>query len=111
MSTGEGAGVALAPIISSRPRKRIVLVLLLLAGTFMLLYKFPSVPIGLHQDEMSEAYESYCLLHTGADRWGLPLPVYFVGWGSGQNVLQSYLTIPVVAALGLTRVSARQPRE
>jgi 4-amino-4-deoxy-L-arabinose transferase-like glycosyltransferase len=107
MSTGEGAGVALAPIISSRPRKRIVLVLLLLAGTFMLLYKFPSVPIGLHQDEMSEAYESYCLLHTGADRWGLPLPVYFVGWGSGQNVLQSYLTIPVVAALGLTRVSAR----
>jgi 4-amino-4-deoxy-L-arabinose transferase-like glycosyltransferase len=56
---------------------------------------------------MSEAYESYCLLHTGADRWGVHLPVYFVGWGSGQNVMQAYLTIPVVAVLGLTRVSAR----
>jgi hypothetical protein len=73
----------------------------------MLLYKFPALPIGLHQDEMSEAYEAYSLLHTGADRWGYHLPVYFLSWGSGQNVLQSYLTIPVVAVLGLTRVSAR----
>ena len=73
----------------------------------MLLYKFPSVPIGLHQDEMSEAYESYSLLHTGADKWGYHLPVYFLSWGSGQNVLQSYLTIPVVALLGLTRLSTR----
>jgi 4-amino-4-deoxy-L-arabinose transferase-like glycosyltransferase len=72
-----------------------------------LLYKFPSVPVGLHQDEMSEAYESYSLLHTGADRWGYHLPVYFIGWGSGQNVMQAYLSIPVVAVLGLTRVSAR----
>jgi 4-amino-4-deoxy-L-arabinose transferase-like glycosyltransferase len=74
---------------------------------FLLLYKFPSVPVGLHQDEMSEAYEAYALLHTGADRWGYHLPVYFLSWGSGQNVLQSYLTIPVVAVLGLTRLSAR----
>jgi 4-amino-4-deoxy-L-arabinose transferase-like glycosyltransferase len=89
------------------PPKRILLILLLLAGTFLLVYKFPSVPIGLHQDEISEAYESYSLLHTGADRWGYHLPVYFVSWGSGQNVLQSYLTIPVVAAFGLSRVTAR----
>jgi 4-amino-4-deoxy-L-arabinose transferase-like glycosyltransferase len=80
---------------------------LLLLGTFLLLYRFPAVPVGLHQDEMSEAYEAYSLLHTGADRWGYHLPVYFLSWGSGQNVLQSYLTIPVVAVLGLTRLSAR----
>jgi 4-amino-4-deoxy-L-arabinose transferase-like glycosyltransferase len=107
MLTGERVRPASAPTTLSGPRKRIVLALLLLAGTFMLLYKFPSVPVGLHQDEMSEAYESYSLLHTGADRWGYHLPVYFVGWGSGQNVLQAYLTLPVVAALGLTRFSAR----
>jgi 4-amino-4-deoxy-L-arabinose transferase-like glycosyltransferase len=65
------------------------------------------VPAGLHQDEMSEAYESYSLLHTGADRWGYHLPAYFLSWGSGQNVMQAYLTIPVVAVLGLTRLSAR----
>jgi 4-amino-4-deoxy-L-arabinose transferase-like glycosyltransferase len=93
--------------LKQRPTKLILFALLLLIGAALLLYKFPSVPVGLHQDEMSEAYESYCLLHTGADRWGYHLPVYFVGWGSGQNVLQAYLTIPVVAVLGLTRVSAR----
>jgi 4-amino-4-deoxy-L-arabinose transferase-like glycosyltransferase len=92
------------------PRSRLTkwtVVVLLLLGTFLLLYKFPAVPVGLHQDEMSEAYEAYSLLHTGADRWGYHLPVYFLSWGSGQNVLQSYLTIPVVAVLGLTRLSAR----
>jgi 4-amino-4-deoxy-L-arabinose transferase-like glycosyltransferase len=111
MSTGQGplnaSGPTSAPAFLSPTIKRTALILLLLAGAYLLLYRFPSVPIGLHQDEMSEAYESYSLLHTGADRWGHHLPVYFVGWGSGQNVLQSYLTIPVVAVLGLTRVSAR----
>jgi 4-amino-4-deoxy-L-arabinose transferase-like glycosyltransferase len=81
--------------------------ILLIVGFALLLYRFPSVPVGLHQDEISEAYESYSLLHTGADRWGYHLPVYFFSWGSGQNVLQAYLTIPVVAVLGLTKVSAR----
>jgi hypothetical protein len=85
----------------------ILLVLLLLAGTAVRVYRFPGVPAGLQQDEVSEAYESFCLLHTGADRWGYHLPVYFLGWGSGQNVLQAYLTIPVVAIWGLTPFSAR----
>jgi 4-amino-4-deoxy-L-arabinose transferase-like glycosyltransferase len=91
----------------SSTRKTAGFLLLLAIGAALLLYRFPSVPVGLHQDEMSEAYESYCLLHTGADRWGYHLPVYFVGWGSGQNVMQAYASIPVVAVLGLTRVSAR----
>ncbi len=87
--------------------KRLILILLLLLGSGLRLYKFPSVPIGLHQDEISAAYESYCLLHTGADRWGYHLPVYFLSWGSGQNVLQSYLSIPVIAVTGLTPTGAR----
>jgi hypothetical protein len=87
--------------------KRLILIMLLLLGSGLRLYKFPSVPIGLHQDEISAAYESYCLLHTGADRWGYHLPVYFLSWGSGQNVLQSYLSIPVIAVTGLTPTGAR----
>src|SRR4051812_45596366 len=84
-----------------------LLVFLLLLGTAARIYKFPSLPAGLHQDEISEAYESYSILHSGADRWGYHLPAYFVSWGSGQNVLQSYLSIPVIAVTGLTRVGAR----
>ncbi len=91
----------------STPGKTVSLVLLLVVGAALLLYRFPAVPGGLHQDEMSEAYEAYALLHTGADRWGYHLPAYFLSWGSGQNVMQAYLTVPVVAVLGLTRLSAR----
>jgi hypothetical protein len=87
--------------------KLVLLVILLLLGTALRIYRFPALPVGLHQDEISEAYESYCLLHTGADRWGYHLPVYFLSWGSGQNVLQSYLSIPVIAVTGLSRVGAR----
>ena len=88
-------------------REQVLLLALLAVGAFLLLFRFPAVPVGLHQDEMSEAYESLALLRTGADRWGYHLPVYFLSWGSGQNVLQAYLNIPIVAVLGLSRLGAR----
>jgi 4-amino-4-deoxy-L-arabinose transferase-like glycosyltransferase len=68
---------------------------------------FPDVPPGINQDEASAAYEAYSLLITGKDRWGNPFPIYFPGWGSGQNVLYSYLTIPAIAVFGLNIFSAR----
>jgi 4-amino-4-deoxy-L-arabinose transferase-like glycosyltransferase len=68
---------------------------------------FPNVPPGINQDEASAAYEAYSLLLTGKDRWGNPFPIYFPGWGSGQNVLYSYLTIPAIAIFGLNIFSAR----
>jgi 4-amino-4-deoxy-L-arabinose transferase-like glycosyltransferase len=84
-----------------------LVVVFLIVSVVVRLYKFPAVPVGLHWDEMSEAYESASLLKTASDRWAYHLPVYFLGWGSGQNVLQAYLTTPVIAALGLTKLSAR----
>lgn len=89
------------------PIERWIFFLLLFIGFALLLFRFPAVPWGLHQDEMSSAYESYSLLHTGADRWGYRWPVYFVSWGSGQSVLQAYLNIPFVAMFGLTRMGVR----
>jgi 4-amino-4-deoxy-L-arabinose transferase-like glycosyltransferase len=68
---------------------------------------FPDIPPGINQDEASAAYEAYSLLLTGKDRWGNPFPIYFPGWGSGQNVLYSYLTIPAIAIFGLNIFSAR----
>lgn len=68
---------------------------------------FPDIPPGLNQDEASAGYEAYSLLLTGQDRWGNPFPIYFPGWGSGQNVLYSYLSIPAIAAWGLNSFSTR----
>lgn len=91
-------------------RKTLLLLLVIaviLLGSVARVYRLTSVPSGLHRDEMSEMYEAYSLLKTGADRWGWRLPVYFLSWGSGQNVLQSYLSVPVVAFTGLSALGTR----
>lgn len=78
-----------------------------LLGIFLRVYKFPSIPAGIYQDEANASYEAYSLLRTGADKWGYHFPIYFVSWGSGQNVMQSYLSIPFVAIFGLNTFSTR----
>ena len=69
--------------------------------------EFPEIPPGLNQDEAASAYEAYSLAETGRDKWGNKLPAYFPGWGSGQNVLLAYLTVPFIKTLGPTVFSAR----
>lgn len=96
-----------APTPLPRRYLRVLIIAVLLLGVALRLYHFPSVPAGLNQDEISEAYESVSLLYTGADRWGHHLPAYFLSWGSGQNVLQSYLQLPAIALWGLTPLGAR----
>ncbi|MBW3130593.1 ArnT family glycosyltransferase [Hymenobacter profundi] len=81
--------------------------LICLLGAALRLVQYPNLPPGFHQDEASSAYEAYCLAETGMDRWGNVLPVYFPSWGSGQNVLLSYLMIPVVKIFGLSIFSTR----
>ncbi len=90
-----------------KERGTLVLLGILAAGILLRLYRFPAIPPGLNQDEAGAGYEAFSLLLTGRDKWGNVLPVYFPAWGSGQNVLYSYLTIPWVMLLGLNVVSAR----
>lgn len=66
-----------------------------------------SIPVGLNQDEASAGYEAWALLNYGIDRNGDRLPVLFVSWGSGQNVLYSYLSMPIIALFGLNGFSTR----
>lgn len=85
------------------------MVLIIGLGIAVRVAGFPHTPPGFNQDEASAAYEAYALSETGKDRWGNVWPPYFPGWGSGQNVLLSYLTIPFIKAFGLSVFSARLP--
>lgn len=80
---------------------------ILIIASILRFAQFPSLPAGLNQDEASAAYESYALLTRGTDRWGNKFPIYFPSWGSGQNVLQSYLNIPFIKLFGLNTFGAR----
>jgi len=91
-----------------RQNKLLILVLvIILCGIFVRAYDLTNTPKGYNQDEVSAAYEGFALLNNGTDRWGNPWPAYFLSWGSGQNVLLSYLDIPVFAAAGMTPLTVR----
>lgn len=63
----------------------------------------------LNQDEALAGYEAWSLLNYGMDSEGYTNPIYFVAWGSGMNVLESYLMIPFIKWLGLTNLAIRLP--
>ena len=66
-----------------------------------------TIPNGMMSDEWSMLYETWSLANYGVDRNGYSWPVYLVSWGSGQNALLIYLTIPFVLMFGMNAFSAR----
>jgi 4-amino-4-deoxy-L-arabinose transferase-like glycosyltransferase len=84
-----------------------ILGLISIIAAFLTFYRFPSIPSGINQDEANEGYEAYALLKQQTDQWGYHLPIYFISWGSGQNVAQAYLEIPIIAIFGLNIFSIR----
>ncbi len=81
--------------------------LFLLIGIFLRVVHFPSNPRGLSGEEVAIGYEAFSLLTTSADRWGHHLPPYFLAWGSGQNTLYAYLSIPFIKLFGFNEFSVR----
>ncbi|MDR0799848.1 MAG: glycosyltransferase family 39 protein [Dysgonamonadaceae bacterium] len=79
----------------------------ILFGVLIRFAGISSFPAGLNQDEASIGYETYSLLQTAADRNGQHLPVHFISWGSGQNVLCAYLSMLFVKIFGLNVFSMR----
>lgn len=84
-----------------------VFAVLILIGIFVRFYALGSVPAGLNQDEASMGYDAYALLNYGVDRNGMHNPVHMIAWGSGQNALQAYVTIPFIALFDLSIFSIR----
>ncbi|AIQ33729.1 ArnT family glycosyltransferase [Paenibacillus sp. FSL R5-0345] len=82
------------------------LLLFLLGAVIRILY-IGSIPPGLNQDEASIGYDAYSILHYGIDRNGVHLPVHLIAWGSGQNALYAYLSMPFIWLFGLTPMSVR----
>ena len=83
--------------------------LLLALGAALRLAALGALPFGLNQDEASAGYEAFALLTAGIDRCGKSWPVLFISWGSGQNVLMSYLALPFVALFGLSEWTLQLP--
>ncbi|MGO4345599.1 glycosyltransferase family 39 protein [Paenibacillus sp. MCAF9] len=88
-------------------KKNPLLLLLFLVGAAVRVVYAGSIPGGLNQDEASIGYEAYSILHYGIDRNGISLPVHLIAWGSGQNALYAYLSMPFIYLFGLNELSVR----
>ena len=68
------------------------------------------LPEGVLPDEACAAYNAWSLMTEGMDNRGYGFPVYFIAWGSGMNVLYSYLAIPFLWLFGATTAVYRIPQ-
>ena len=90
-------------------KETIAIILILIIGFSVRLFQIDKMPNALNVDEASAGYEAYSILHYGIDRNGNFMPVFLKAWGSGQNVLLTYLMIPFIQILGLGELAIRLP--
>lgn len=84
-----------------------LLFIILSVAAVLYLYKLGMNPPGLFADEASTGYNIYTLLKTGRDEYGKFLPFGFRQLGSFTPPLYIYLSVPLVAILGLSEFSTR----
>lgn len=86
----------------------ITLVIIVLLGSVLRLYRLGGVPVGLHRDEAFLGYNAYSILKTGKEMTGEVMPIHlrsFLYSPAGYT----YAAIPSVAFFGLTPFSVRLP--
>ena len=84
--------------------------LIMAAGVFVRCYRFLELPLGVNQDGTLAAVEAYCLAMDGTDQYGRSWPTYFEAWKFSQmSTLYSWLMIPFIRLLGLSKLTLRLP--
>lgn len=85
------------------------LVALVLLAALLRLVGLEHAPLPVNQDELSNAYDAWCLAETGCDRWGRPHPVLLRGFGDldFRPALQAWLTVLPMKLAGFSVGGAR----
>lgn len=90
----------------NKRKEVLIIILIILIGGFLRLYRLNYNPPALHGDELGIAYNANSLLKTGKDEYGISLPLNF------RNDFMPfifYLTIPFSAILGIMELTVRLP--
>ena len=69
-------------------------------------FRIPSPP-AFNSDEAAFGYNAFSLLKTGRDEYGAFLPLRLKSFGDFKMPLYSYLSVPFIAVMGLSELSAR----
>ncbi|MBK8915605.1 MAG: hypothetical protein IPM64_13605 [Phycisphaerales bacterium] len=83
--------------------------ILLLAAALRLLPP-GSAPPGIHQDEAANAWNAWCILHTGMDQAGAQWPIFYTrALGENRSTLFVYWMMPCQLIGGLNVFTMRAP--
>ena len=88
-------------------KNKLALLLIITIAFVLRFYRLGDVPLGFHQDEISQAYNSFSILKTGHDRYGQLLLILFRSFGSYQPPIYTYLTPIPIYFFGNTIFAAR----
>lgn len=89
--------------------RRFALVFVIAVAFLLRIIWLASYPAGFNADEASFGYDAYSILKTGRDQWGNLMPLVLKSFGDYKSPLYSYLTIPSIKILGLTKFAVRLP--
>jgi len=89
--------------------KKWVLLIVLTLAFILRVVILDKYPVGFTPDEASFGYDAYSLLKTGKDQWGNSWPLVLKSFGDYKAPLYAYLSMPSVAAFGLTKFAVRLP--
>ena len=88
---------------------RTVIILLILLGAFLRLWRLSDYPAGFHVDEAGMAYDAFCLANYGTDRFLNYHPVYLINYGGGQSAGYAYLCALFFRLFGISLTTMRLP--
>lgn len=88
---------------------KILLIAIIFLGVFLRFFMLGSNPPSLNWDEVSTGYNAYSILKTGRDEYGNYLPLSIRSFDDYKPALYTYLTVPAIAAFGLTDFAVRLP--
>ena len=88
---------------------KVLLAILVLAAVLRLV-ALDQVPLGLHVDEASNAWNAYTLLTTGKDQHGVSWPIFYTrAFGENRSPLYLYAMLPFQAVGGVNVWTTRLP--
>jgi 4-amino-4-deoxy-L-arabinose transferase-like glycosyltransferase len=89
---------------------KIILILIILFGSFLRIWELSNIPPGVIPDEADTGYSAYSILHTGLSQYGTfnPLAIEEASGGS-HPPLYTYSLIPLVKFFGLNIFIERLP--
>lgn len=74
-----------------------------------LLSQLTTIPDGCYHDEVSIGFNARSIWSTGADQYGVPFPLYYLGIGDWKGPLPLYTIVLSTAALGNSVLALRLP--